>query len=103
MPAVRLQRILLSFVSWLAVASNVAAASAFAADPVSSQDVRTTTPVEHVIVIYGENRSFDRLFATYRPVSGNKVLNQLSKGIVNADGTPGPTCKKGSVSSRAAL
>jgi len=31
------------------------------------------------------------LFATYQPVNkGESVLNLLSQGIVNADGTPGP-------------
>jgi phospholipase C len=51
----------------------------------------TLTPIKHVIVIIGENRSFDHVFATYKPVNKDeKVLNLLSKKIVNADGTPGP-------------
>jgi phospholipase C len=50
----------------------------------------TATPIQHVIVIIGENRSFDHVFATYQPVAGNTVNNLLSEGIVNADGTPGP-------------
>jgi phospholipase C len=50
----------------------------------------TRTPIKHVIVIIGENRTFDHLFATYKPVTGQKVDNLLSRGIVNADGTPGP-------------
>jgi phospholipase C len=50
----------------------------------------TTTPITHVIVIIGENRSFDHVFATYVPKPGQTVWNLLSKGIVNADGTPGP-------------
>lgn len=54
---------------------------------------KTTTPIEHVIVIVGENRSFDNLFATYQPKSGQKVLNLLSQGIVNVDGTPGKNFK----------
>lgn len=61
-----------------------------AAPPPEANDARTTTPVKHVIVIYGENRGFDHLFATYRAPSGDKVLNLLSEGIVNADGSPGP-------------
>jgi len=48
------------------------------------------TPIKHVIVIVGENRTFDHLFATYKPKSGESVDNLLSKGIVNEDGTPGP-------------
>src|ERR1700748_1326499 len=55
-----------------------------------SNDNNTTTPIKHVIVIIGENRSFDHVFATYQPVKGQSVWNLLSEGIVNADGTPGP-------------
>jgi phospholipase C len=51
---------------------------------------RTETPIKHVIVIIGENRSFDHVFATYKPKDGQSVDNLLSKGIVNDDGTPGP-------------
>jgi acid phosphatase len=49
-----------------------------------------TTPIKHVIVIVGENHTFDNLFGTYMPKAGQKIDNLLSKGIVNADGTPGP-------------
>jgi phospholipase C len=53
--------------------------------------IKTATPIKHVIIIVGENRSFDHLFATYEPMKKNEtVLNLLSEGIVNADGTPGP-------------
>ena len=58
--------------------------------PVSAQNTRTATPIQHVIVIIGENRTFDHVFATYKPVAGQTVKNLLSEGIVNADGTPGP-------------
>jgi phospholipase C len=50
----------------------------------------TASPIKHVIVIIGENRSFDHVFATYRPKGGETVSNLLSKGIIKADGTPGP-------------
>src|SRR5271156_920914 len=56
----------------------------------NSHDNDTTSPIKHVIVIIGENRSFDHVFATYVPKKGNTVWNLLSEGIVNADGTPGP-------------
>ena len=49
-----------------------------------------TTPIQHVIIIVGENRTFDNLFATYQPKASQSIDNLLSKGIVNADGTPGP-------------
>ena len=51
---------------------------------------KTLTPIKHVIVLIGENRSFDHLFATYKPRKGESVKNLLSEGIINADGTPGP-------------
>jgi phospholipase C len=42
----------------------------------------TTTPIEHVIVVVGENHTFDNIFGTYRPHHGESVLNLLSQGIV---------------------
>src|SRR5215468_10514897 len=51
-------------------------------------DANTVTPIKHVIVIVGENRSFDHLFATYVPKPGETVNNLLSEEIVKADGTP---------------
>jgi len=50
---------------------------------------RTETPIEHLVVIIGENRSFDHTFATYKPRHGESADNLVSKGIVNADGSPG--------------
>jgi len=45
-------------------------------------DNNTTTPIKHVIVIIGENRTFDHVFATYQPKRGQSVWNLLSEGIV---------------------
>lgn len=50
----------------------------------------TTTPIQHLIVIVGENQTFDGLFGAYAPPSGQTVKNLLSEGIINADGSPGP-------------
>jgi phospholipase C len=50
----------------------------------------TATPIEHLVVIIGENLSFDHLFATFRPAAGETIANLLAKGIVTADGAPGP-------------
>jgi phospholipase C len=61
----------------------------FADDEAKGEEAKTATPIKHVIVIIGENRTFDNVFATYVPKHGS-VSNLLSKGIVNADGTPGP-------------
>src|ERR1700735_681607 len=47
----------------------------------------TTTPIKHVIVLIGENRTFDNVFGTYVPKTGT-VANLLSKGIVTANGSP---------------
>lgn len=82
---------LLSGVAVCALAGAMAPATALAAGPDSgANDGNTTTPIKHVIVIIGENRTFDHLFATYQPVNqGEKVWNLLSQGIVKADGTPG--------------
>ena len=59
--------------------------------PESAVDhIRTASPIKHVIIIVGENRSFDHVFATYVPKNrGESVNNLLSEGIINADGTPG--------------
>jgi len=59
-----------------------------------NENGQTRTPIKHVIVLIGENRTFDHLFATYVPKSRDSVSNLLSKGIINADGTPGPHFKK---------
>jgi phospholipase C len=78
----------------LGLVAGVAAAlplpKLFAATVALADEPATKTPIKHVIVILGENRSFDHIFATYKPVSGDTISNLLSKGIVNADGTPGP-------------
>jgi phospholipase C len=60
----------------------------------AQEEGQTHTPIKHVIVLIGENRTFDHVFATHVPKSHDSVSNLLSKGIVNADGTPGPHFKK---------
>jgi phospholipase C len=50
----------------------------------------TTTPIEHLIVVVGENQTFDGLFGGYVAPAGQTVKNLLSEGIINANGTPGP-------------
>jgi phospholipase C len=71
----------------------------FAAGPVSARTPgqdddkkdhhETETPIKHVIVLIGENRTFDHLFATYVPQSKDSIKNLLSEEIIKADGTPG--------------
>lgn len=50
---------------------------------------KTISPIEHVIVLVAENRTFDNLFATYRPKKGQTISNLLSLGIIKEDGSPG--------------
>jgi phospholipase C len=61
--------------------SGTAIRAAFGAN-----DANTTSPIQHVIVIIGEDSSFDRLFATYVPKkSGETVNNLLSESIIALD------------------
>jgi phospholipase C len=75
----------------VALAGLGLASAGLAADPDQAVDtLKTASPIKHLIVIIGENRSFDHVFGTYRPRDGQSVSNLLSKGIVTEDGTPGP-------------
>ncbi|MGB8064544.1 MAG: alkaline phosphatase family protein [Candidatus Sulfotelmatobacter sp.] len=74
----------------LAVGISLVALIANLGSPLPASAQSTATPIKHVIVIIGENRTFDHIFATYKPVAGQTVNNLLSEGIVNEDGTPGP-------------
>jgi phospholipase C len=84
-----LQRLRIGLVSTAMV--QLITGNSFAAAPPQPEvkDADTRTPIKHVIVIIGENRSFDHVFATYVPKRGERVWNLLSEGIINADGTPG--------------
>ena len=78
-----------------ALALGAFATNAGATDPDKSADrTPTTTPIKHVIVVLAENSSFDHTFGTFRPRDGQHVANLLSKGVVNADGTPGVNFSK---------
>jgi len=70
-------------------------APAFAGGAPGPADNGTLSPVKHVIVIIGENRSFDHVFATYVPKKkGQTIDNLLSKGAIKLDANnnamPGP-------------
>jgi phospholipase C len=56
----------------------------------ATSDSNTRSPIKHVIVIVGENRTFDHVFATYKPKGKQKIDNLLSRKIINEDGSPGP-------------
>ncbi len=84
----------------LAAAAAPAPVPAFGGlwNPGSDRGGETATPIKHVIVIIGENRSFDHVFATYVPRRGQTVHNLLSEGIIQLDAgknaIPGPRFHK---------
>jgi hypothetical protein len=53
--------------------------AAAAPPPPAPADARTVTPIKHVIVIIGENRSFDHVFATYKPKDGARQKPRFRK------------------------
>jgi phospholipase C len=75
--------------SVFALLANLGAPVSAAAQEPVKRSKTATTPIQHVIVIIGENRTFDHVFATYKPKNGETVSNLLSKRIVKSDGTPG--------------
>lgn len=81
-------------VSLVALLSLGLTGSGHAAGADAADRAKTATPIKHVVVIIGENRSFDHIFATYVPKGGESVKNLLSEGIINADGSPGPNFKR---------
>src|SRR5579859_7252674 len=80
-----------------ALTATVAAASPQAASDRNRVTVATvaaapftTTPIKHVVVIIGENHTFDNVFATYQSPGHQHIRNLLSEGIVTTSGNPGP-------------
>ena len=71
----------------LVAASAAAPSPARAAVAINSKAI---SPIKHVIVIIGENHTFDNVFGTYQPPKGQTVRNLLSEGIVTASGGAGP-------------
>ena len=84
------------FTSTVIVATTLAlsAVQPGLAAPSSQKSHLTKTPIKHLIVIVGENRSFDHLFGAYPPRAGQTAMNLLSQGIIKADGAPGPNFEK---------
>lgn len=70
--------------------SNTAAVPAVPAASAVNASLTTTTPIKHVIVIIGENHTFDNVFGVYKPAAGQTINNLLSQGIVTYSGAPGP-------------
>ena len=52
------------------------------------------TPIKHLIVVVGENHSFDNVFATYVPPDKTQIVwNLLSLGVIDKDGNPRPNVR----------
>jgi phospholipase C len=80
--------------------SNNSTASSTPTPTVSAQDaLQTSTPIKHVVVIFGENESFDHYFGTYpnaanpegepsfMPVSGTPTVNGLTPALLTSNPT----------------
>jgi acid phosphatase len=80
-----------SLLTFLILFANLNISSTAAANSLleirASRD--TLTPIKHVIVILGENHSFDNAFGDYTPVKGQSVDNLLSEGIITPSGNLG--------------
>jgi phospholipase C len=78
----------------IALASTIAWSAADDHDNSRPNDVHTATPIKHIVVIYGENVSFDHYFATYphasnpageprfRSLPGTPDVNGLSGALL---------------------
>jgi phospholipase C len=64
-------------------------------NPSPAGTIETASPIKHVVIVVGENRSFDHLFATYVPKHPEEgIHNLLSEEIVTASGSPGRSFSK---------
>jgi phospholipase C len=54
----------------------------------SANSVQTASPIKHVILIVGENHSFDNVFGTYRPRGGRRSAISFRNGSSPPPGYP---------------
>jgi phospholipase C len=91
--SVHYSRVGLAWLAMLQITLGAPFANA-AGQPKPSTEPATASPIKHVIVIIGENRSFDHVYATYVPKSTDGIRNLLSEGIIkldsNKNAVPGP-------------
>ncbi|HMF41928.1 MAG TPA: alkaline phosphatase family protein [Polyangia bacterium] len=73
----------------LALCSISFSAPASADSDGDSASRKTASPIKHVIVLIGENRSFDNVYGTYDPRPGQSVSNLRTSKIVREDGSLG--------------
>jgi phospholipase C len=87
--ALRKERWLSTALGLAAIAVTCGGVAADDSDDAGKQ-MKTATPIKHVIVLIGENRTFDNIYATYKARDGQFVGNLLSRQIVHEDGIAGP-------------
>ena len=80
----QMKKILLSTVAIIAVAAGVSGSLAAKKDTQTSPQnaAKTATPIKHLVVIFGENRSYDHYFGTY-PYATNPQGEPVFKGAAN--------------------
>ncbi|MGA9978307.1 MAG: alkaline phosphatase family protein [Candidatus Sulfotelmatobacter sp.] len=61
----------------------------------NAADVKTATPIKHIVIVFGENRSFDHYFGTYpnalnpkgepqfHALPNTPTINGLSNALLN--------------------
>jgi len=92
-PFASLRRVLASILTLTTVLVPVTPAFASSASTISRQStVSTTTPIQHLVVIFNENVSFDHYFATYPVATNPKFENKftLSGPAQSINGLSGP-------------
>ena len=63
--------------------------------PAGADEAPAATPIRHVIIIVGENHTFDNLFGTYRPRAGQQIDNLLEQGHRQRRRHAGPNYRSG--------
>ena len=66
----RRKRGLLALLAVSALVASGVATESLAARKHNATEVKTATPIKHLVIIFGENETFDHYFATY-PVAAN--------------------------------
>jgi phospholipase C len=66
-----------------------AAALLVSVSPAGVMAQASNSPIEHVIIIVGENHTFGNVFGAYIPRPGQTVMNLLSQDIIDDNGKPG--------------
>ena len=92
-PFANLKRVMASILTMTIALAPVTPAFASSANTISRQtSVSTTTPIQHLVVIFNENVSFDHYFGTYPVATNPKFENKftLSGPAQSINGLSGP-------------